>query len=97
MLALFESSAHPQYSPGRAALALGYLDNIIRRQLMTLDTNDSDVSSFKPHRVPSVKTTEGSLSEMFVHPTSAECPPWTRSLLFLLVLCAAMGFFLEPC
>jgi hypothetical protein len=57
MLALFESSAHPQYSPTRAGSALSYLDNIIRRlQLMTIDSNDPDVSSFKPHHVPSVKT-----------------------------------------
>lgn len=57
MLALFESSAHPQYSPGRAASSLSYLDNIIRRlQLTIIDRNDPDVSLFKPHYVPSVKT-----------------------------------------
>lgn len=58
MLALFESSAHPTYSPARAASAISFLDTIIRRlQLTTLDANDPDVTSFKPHQVPSVKTT----------------------------------------
>jgi hypothetical protein len=61
MLALFESSAHPQYSPSRAASSISFLDNIIRRlQLTILDSNDPDVSSFKPHHVPSVKTRSGS-------------------------------------
>ena len=61
MLALFESSAHPQYSLGLAASTLGYLDNIIRRlQLTSLDSNDPDVSSFKPHHVPSVNTRSSS-------------------------------------
>jgi hypothetical protein len=64
MLALFESSAHPQYNPARAASSLSYLDNIIRRlQLTILDSNDPDVSSFKPHHVPSVKTRSGSGSK----------------------------------
>jgi hypothetical protein len=57
MLALFESSAHPQYHPSRAAASINYLDSIIRRlQLTVVDNNDPDVSSFKPHHVPSVKT-----------------------------------------
>ena len=61
MLALFESSAHPQYSPARAASSISYLDNIIRRlQLTVIDNNDPDVSSFKPHHVPSVKPRSGS-------------------------------------
>ena len=61
MLALFESSAHPQYSPARAASSISYLDNIIRRlQLAVIDNNDPDLSSFKPHHVPSVKPRSGS-------------------------------------
>lgn len=61
MLALFESSAHPQYSPNRAAAALSYLDNIIRRlQLTTIDAADPDVSAFKPHQVPVVVAHAGS-------------------------------------
>jgi hypothetical protein len=39
---VFESSAHPQYSPARAASSISYLDNIIRRlQLTVIDNNDS--------------------------------------------------------
>ena len=57
MLALFETSAHPHYSPGRAAASLSYLDTIIRRlQLSIIDANDLEVSAFKPHQVPSVKS-----------------------------------------
>lgn len=57
MLALFEASAHPQHAPARAAAAIGYLDTIIRRlQLTAIDANDPDVSAFKPHQVPVVKT-----------------------------------------
>lgn len=60
MLALFESSAHPQYSPSRAASSISYLDNIIRRlQLTIIDSSDPDVSAFKPHQVPSVKPRPG--------------------------------------
>jgi hypothetical protein len=74
MLALFESSAHPQYSPTRAASSLGYLDNIIRRlQLTTIDSNDPDVSSFKPHHVPSVKTR--SPSGLKDHSQKCSCIP----------------------
>ena len=79
MLALFESSAHPQYSPARAASSISYLDNIIRRlQLTVIDNNDPDVSSFKPHHVPSVKPRSGSglkdLSEVFMHSAASRMP-----------------------
>ena len=97
MLALFESSAHPQYSRPRAASSISYLDNIIRRlQLTVIDNNDPDV---KPHHVPSVKPRSGSepkdLSEVFMHSAASECQPAIRSLLVHLVVRSSVGFFLE--
>ena len=99
MPALFESSAHPQYSPARMALSISYLDNIIRRlHLTVIDNNDPDVSSFKPHHVPSVKLRSGSglkdLSEVFMHSAASECQPAIRSLLVHLVVRSSVGFFL---
>lgn len=53
MLALFESSAHPQHSPERLASSLILLDDIIRdNALTTIDANDRDVSSFPAGCVP---------------------------------------------
>lgn len=58
ILALFESSAHPQYSPERAAASLVFLDNIIRALSLTyLDANDPDVSIFAQRSVPTVSDT----------------------------------------
>ncbi|EMD33836.1 hypothetical protein CERSUDRAFT_117900 [Gelatoporia subvermispora B] len=55
ILALFESSCHPQYSPQRAAQALRYLDQIIQVLSLTfLDMNDPDASIFTPRAVPTV-------------------------------------------
>ncbi|KIM76126.1 hypothetical protein PILCRDRAFT_98790 [Piloderma croceum F 1598] len=74
MLALFESSAHPQYHPSRAAASINYLDSIIRRlQLTVVDNNDPDVSSFKPHHVPSVKSRSSSGSKD--SPQKCSCIP----------------------
>ena len=100
MLALFECSAHPQYSPACAASSISYLDNIIRRlQLAVIDNNDPDLSSFKPHHVPSVKLRSGSglkdLSEVFMHSAASECQPAIRSLLIHLVVRSSVGFLLE--
>ncbi|KAH7911013.1 hypothetical protein BJ138DRAFT_1151604 [Hygrophoropsis aurantiaca] len=53
ILAVFESSAHPQYTPERAKSSLILLDNIVRAlQLTFLDSNEPDVSTFTPHSVP---------------------------------------------
>ncbi|KAF8230754.1 hypothetical protein L208DRAFT_1438051 [Tricholoma matsutake] len=55
MLALFESSAHPHYSPDRLASSLILLDDIIRdNTLTTIDANDRDVSSFPAGCVPTI-------------------------------------------
>ena len=55
MLALFESSAHPQYSPDRLALSLVLLDDIIRENSITMiDARDREVSMFNAGCVPIV-------------------------------------------
>ncbi|KAJ7596839.1 hypothetical protein C8J56DRAFT_918462 [Mycena floridula] len=56
IIALFESSAHPLYTPDRAASSLKTLDDIIRRlSLTSLDVNDVDVPTFPLLGVPVVK------------------------------------------
>ncbi|EGO00473.1 hypothetical protein SERLA73DRAFT_181083 [Serpula lacrymans var. lacrymans S7.3] len=53
ILALFESSSHPQHSPARARSSLVLLDNIIRALSLTfVDANEPDVSTFTPNTVP---------------------------------------------
>ncbi|OCH89059.1 hypothetical protein OBBRIDRAFT_733272 [Obba rivulosa] len=55
ILALFESSCHPEFSPHRAAAALQLLDRIIQVLSLTfLDVNDPDSSIFTPRAVPVV-------------------------------------------
>jgi hypothetical protein len=55
ILALFESSAHPDHSPERETASLVFLDNIIRVLPLTyLDANDPDASRFTPGSVPVV-------------------------------------------
>ncbi|KAH9949097.1 hypothetical protein B0H21DRAFT_169579 [Amylocystis lapponica] len=55
ILALFESSCHPEYSPERASCALAFLDRIIQILcLCTIDAHDPDASTFSPHAVPVV-------------------------------------------
>ena len=99
MLALFECSAHPQYSPAFAASSISYLDNIIRRlQLTVIDHHDPDLSSFASRtfrKAPFGHQTKGSLSEVFMHSAASECQPAIRSLLVHLVIRSSMGFLLE--
>ena len=97
MLALFESSAHPQYSPACAASSISYLDNIIRRLWSMKVNHDIDVSSFASrtfHKAPFGLRTKRSLSEVFMDPAASECQPAIRSLLVHLVV-SSMGSFLE--
>ncbi|PBK84181.1 hypothetical protein ARMGADRAFT_1000409 [Armillaria gallica] len=55
ILALFETSVHPEYNPTRVENALIFLDNIVRRlSLTSIDTNDPEVSFFPQRGVPVV-------------------------------------------
>ena len=98
---MFESSAHPQYSPARAASSISYLDNIIRRlQLTVIDNNDPDHVIFQtPPRTlceaPFGLRTKTSLSKVFVHSAASECQPAIRSLFIHLVVRCSVGFLLE--
>ncbi|KAF9524627.1 hypothetical protein CPB83DRAFT_797695 [Crepidotus variabilis] len=57
ILALFESSAHPQHSPERIRTSLVNLDTLIRNlSLTTLDINDDDTCRFSPNEAPVVLT-----------------------------------------
>ncbi|KAI0633498.1 hypothetical protein C8Q77DRAFT_1157703 [Trametes polyzona] len=60
MLALFESSCHPLYSPDRASEALVLLDSIITVLLLTtIDQEDPLASRFPPHSAPIVRMPAG--------------------------------------
>lgn len=53
IIAVYESSAHPLYTPERARRSLAYLDGIVRQLGLTfLDGNEPDVSTFTPNAVP---------------------------------------------
>ncbi|KAF9552718.1 hypothetical protein CPC08DRAFT_714372 [Agrocybe pediades] len=53
ILALFESSAHPEHSSSRATTALLNLDSLIRNiELTTIDTDMQGVNRFAPNSVP---------------------------------------------
>ena len=55
ILALFESSPHPEHSPERETSSLVFLDNIIRYLSLTcIDVNEPGVSRFAPRNVPIV-------------------------------------------
>ncbi|KAL0957013.1 hypothetical protein HGRIS_003114 [Hohenbuehelia grisea] len=55
ILALFEMSLHPQYTPERVSVALQRLDDIIKAiRLTSVDANDHDVCIFAPRQVPVV-------------------------------------------
>ena len=55
ILALFESSAHPQHTPSRALDALITMDDIIRTaRLSAIDENDRDAPRFSRDNVPTV-------------------------------------------
>ncbi|KAJ7589893.1 hypothetical protein C8J56DRAFT_936442 [Mycena floridula] len=57
ILALFESSAHPEHDLDRFVAAMVWLDDIIRHlSLTTIDAHDSDVSIFPARMVPCVDT-----------------------------------------
>ena len=57
ILALFESSSHPQYSSERAKGALEFMDQIIMTLSLTFtDADDPDVSRYTPREVPRVDT-----------------------------------------
>ncbi|KAI0368375.1 hypothetical protein BV20DRAFT_1084510 [Pilatotrama ljubarskyi] len=60
MLALFESSSHPLYSPERATNALQLLDRIIHvLSLTSMDRDDPSASSFRPRSAPLVAMPDG--------------------------------------
>ncbi|KAI8992919.1 hypothetical protein BD414DRAFT_437399 [Trametes punicea] len=60
ILALFESSAHPHYSPARASNALQLLDRIIHVLALTsIDRDDPYASSFKSCSPPVVDMPDG--------------------------------------
>ncbi|KAF9241857.1 hypothetical protein BU15DRAFT_87078 [Melanogaster broomeanus] len=53
ILAVYESSAHPLYTPERARQSLIRLDHIVRALGLTfLDSNEPEVSTFTPNTVP---------------------------------------------
>ncbi|KAG6898966.1 hypothetical protein C0993_002144 [Termitomyces sp. T159_Od127] len=53
IIALFESSVHPMYDPGRVEEALVTLDYIIRTtRLTTIDADDADVLTYPAGHVP---------------------------------------------
>ncbi|KIK02612.1 hypothetical protein K443DRAFT_131780 [Laccaria amethystina LaAM-08-1] len=55
ILALFESCAHPEYTPDRFARSLVTLDELIRSlSLTSIDAHDRDVVRFPPGQVPVV-------------------------------------------
>ncbi|EPQ56860.1 hypothetical protein GLOTRDRAFT_137358 [Gloeophyllum trabeum ATCC 11539] len=55
LLAIFETSAHPHYSPEGVSASLSFLDSIIRTlNLTAIDAHDPDVSTFARGRVPVV-------------------------------------------
>lgn len=57
ILALFESSAHPQHSPERLRTSLVNLDTLIRNlSLTSIDANDGDICRFSANEVPFVQT-----------------------------------------
>lgn len=57
ILALFETSSHPEHNDQRAAQALQFVDRIICAQsLQRIDENDPQVSRFRPEEVPMVFT-----------------------------------------
>ncbi|CDO75688.1 hypothetical protein BN946_scf184585.g1 [Trametes cinnabarina] len=59
-MALFESSAHPLYSPERANNALQLLDRIIHvLSLTSIDHDNPNVSSFQPRLAPVVDMPNG--------------------------------------
>ncbi|KAF8965647.1 hypothetical protein BDZ97DRAFT_1811637 [Flammula alnicola] len=60
ILSLFESSAYPNHSAGRATNVLISLDQLIRNiSLTTIDTGDRDVCLFSPNTVPMVLVESG--------------------------------------
>ncbi|KDQ55598.1 hypothetical protein JAAARDRAFT_133685 [Jaapia argillacea MUCL 33604] len=55
ILALFESSSHPEHTSQRASTAIGFLDSIIRALSLTfIDASDPTVSTFSRRSVPIV-------------------------------------------
>ncbi|KAH9940377.1 uncharacterized protein BXZ73DRAFT_88637 [Epithele typhae] len=71
ILALFESSAHPLYSPERAKEALQLMDQIIHvLSLPSMDRDDPSASSFRPREVPMVD-----LPDRYETPSRCRCPP----------------------
>lgn len=58
LIAIFESSAHPQHSAERACSSLVLLDQIIRNLALTaMDAGDPNASVFVPDTVPSIQRT----------------------------------------
>ena len=70
ILALFESSCHPQYSNARAEASLQIMDNIIRTLGLTqIDKDDPDVCQCLPDNVPTVF-----FPPNYVPPRHCACP-----------------------
>ena len=96
MLALFESSAHPQYIPPRAASSISYSPSAVDRR-----------GQQRPRRVifqtpprtlleaPFGLRTKRPLSEVFMHSAAPECQPANQSLLVHLVIRPSVGFLLK--
>jgi hypothetical protein len=76
ILALFESSAHPQHNPDRVASSLVFLDTIIQSLALTsIDADDPDVSLFTSHNVPIVSTNNASEESLHSHDRKCSCIP----------------------
>ncbi|GBE80437.1 hypothetical protein SCP_0301520 [Sparassis crispa] len=75
ILALFESSCHPQYTPERAANALQFLDRIIQvLSLCSVDIHNPDTSMFGSVSVPVVY-----MPGNYRPPKKCSCTPMSHS------------------
>ncbi|KIK27597.1 hypothetical protein PISMIDRAFT_8021 [Pisolithus microcarpus 441] len=77
MLAVYESSAHPLYTPERERKSLLHLDHIIRSLgLAFMDSNEPDVSTFTPNTVPAAHRRIFSATgkdDLHSHPSASKC------------------------
>ncbi|KAG7091633.1 hypothetical protein E1B28_010654 [Marasmius oreades] len=82
ILCLFESSAHPDYDPGRHASTLVLLSDIIQSlSLTTIDRSDPEACQFPEHAVPTVQlsTTQALSRRCGCIPSDAQEPPDDRT------------------
>ncbi|KAI6033231.1 hypothetical protein F5J12DRAFT_799618 [Pisolithus orientalis] len=77
MLAIYESSAHPLYTPERERKSLLQLDHIIRSLgLAFMDSNEPDVSTFTPNTVPAARRRlfgATGKDDLHSHPSASKC------------------------